>query len=185
MLIVINYLMIGNEAKVYEFVVRHFLACLSSDAIGHQVIVEIDIAGEKFNANGLQVIEKNYLDVYIYEKWNEQKIHNYREGQVFKPTSIEMIEEETCPPQLLTEADLITLMDKHGIGTDATHAEHIDTIKSRQYVGLMDEKHLIPGKLGIGLVLGYDNMGFQMSKPGLRAELEKDLKLYVNFLIIF
>lgn len=95
-----------------------------------------------------------------------------------------MVEEETCPPQLLTEADLITLMDKHGIGTDATHAEHIDTIKSRQYVGLMDEKHLIPGKLGIGLVLGYDNMGFQMSKPGLRAELEKDLKLYVNFLIL-
>lgn len=167
----------GNEAKVYEFVVRHFLACLSSNAIGHQVIVEIDIAGEKFNANGLQVIEKNYLDVYIYEKWNEQKIHNYREGQVFKPTSIEMIEEKTSPPQLLTEADLITLMDKHGIGTDATHAEHIDTIKSRQYVGLVDEKYLIPGKLGIGLVLGYDNMGFQMSKPGLRAELERDLKL--------
>ena len=27
-------------------------------------------------------------------------------------------------------------MDKHGIGTDATHAEHIETIKKREYIGL-------------------------------------------------
>ncbi|XP_076161533.1 topoisomerase 3-alpha isoform X1 [Ptiloglossa arizonensis] len=167
----------GNEAKVYEFVVRHFLACISSNALGQETTVEIDIAGEKFIANGLQIIERNYLNVYIYEKWSDKEIHMYQEGQVFEPTSIDMVQEETSPPKLLTEADLISLMDKFGIGTDATHAEHIDTIKSRQYVGLMDEKHLMPGKLGIGLVMGYDNMGFQMSKPNLRANLEKDLKL--------
>lgn len=178
----INYLMIGSEAKVYEFVVRHFLACLSCDAVGQETTVEIDIAGEKFAANGLQIIEKNYLNVYIYEKWNDKEIHIYQEGQVFQPTSIDMVEEKTSPPQLLTEADLISLMDKYGIGTDATHAEHIDTIKSRHYVGLINEKYLIPGKLGIGLVMGYDNMGFEMSKPNLRAELEKDLKLYVDLL---
>ncbi|CAD1480133.1 unnamed protein product [Heterotrigona itama] len=167
----------GNEAKVYEFVVRHFLACLSSDAVGQETTVEIDIAGEKFGANGLQIIEKNYLNVYIYEKWSNKEIHIYQEGQVFQPTSIDMVQEETCPPRLLTEADLISLMDKYGIGTDATHAEHIDKIKSRQYVGLTDGKYLIPGKLGIGLVMGYDNMGFEMSKPNLRANLEKDLQL--------
>ncbi|KAK1129739.1 hypothetical protein K0M31_019453 [Melipona bicolor] len=167
----------GNEAKVYEFVVRHFLACLSSDAVGQETTVEIDIAGEKFGANGLQIIEKNYLNVYIYEKWSNKEIHIYQEGQAFQPTSIDMVQEETCPPRLLTEADLISLMDKYGIGTDATHAEHIDTIKSRQYVGLTDGKYLIPGKLGIGLVMGYDSMGFEMSKPNLRANLEKDLQL--------
>ncbi|OAD60713.1 DNA topoisomerase 3-alpha [Eufriesea mexicana] len=170
----------GNEAKVYEFVVRHFLACLSSNAVGQETTVEIDIAGEEFIANGLQIIEKNYLNVYIYENWSDKEIHIYQEGQVFEPTKIDMVQEETCPPQLLTEADLISLMDKHGIGTDATHAEHIDTIKLRQYVGLVDDKHLIPGKLGIGLVTGYDNMGFQMSKPDLRADLEKDLTLICN-----
>ena len=118
--------------------------------------------------------------MYIYEKWSDKEIHLYQEGQVFMPTSIDMVQEETSAPQLLTEADLISLMDKYGIGTDATHAEHIDTIKSRQYVGLVDEKHLMPGKLGIGLVMGYDNMGFEMSKPYLRSGLEKDLKLYVD-----
>ncbi len=39
----------------------------------------------------------------------------------------------TSPPDLLTEKDLITLMDKHGIGTDATIAQHIKTIQEREY----------------------------------------------------
>ncbi|KAJ8679286.1 hypothetical protein QAD02_015073 [Eretmocerus hayati] len=167
----------GTEAQVYEFVVRHFLACVSKNAEGFETVVEIDIAGEKFLTNGLQIVAKNYLEVYIYETWNAKEIHIYERGQTFMPTSIDMLEEVTSPPKLLTEADLIALMDKHGIGTDATHAEHIETIKSRAYVGIVEQKYLVPGKLGIGLVMGYDRMGFQMSKPHLRAELENDLKL--------
>lgn len=65
------------------------------------------------------------------------------------------------------------------LGTDATHAEHIDTIKQRMYVGLLDEIYFVPGELGLGLVEGYDSMGFEMSKPHLRAELENDLKKLV------
>jgi len=61
-------------------------------------------------------------------------------------------------------------------GTDATHADHIDKIKTREYVGLENQKYFVPGMLGLGLVEGYDAMGFAMSKPHLRAELEADLK---------
>jgi len=32
------------------------------------------------------------------------------------PTGLEMVDGQTSPPNLLTEADLISLMDKHGIG---------------------------------------------------------------------
>ena len=87
-----------------------------------------------------------------------------------------MLPGSTQPPSLLTEADLIALMDKHGIGTDATHAEHIETIKSREYVFVEDRDKLVPGKLGMALAEGYDAMGFAMSKPGLRSSLEADLK---------
>ena len=40
------------------------------------------------------------------------------------------------------------------IGTDATHAEHIETIKSRSYVGVRPDGKLVPGQLGMGLVEG-------------------------------
>jgi len=100
----------------------------------------------------------------------------YNRGDQFEPTKVDIISGNTSAPPLLTEADLIALMDKHGIGTDATHAEHIETIKSRLYVGLTPDKRFTPGELGMGLVEGYNLVGFEMSKPNLRAELEADLK---------
>lgn len=41
----------------------------------------------------------------------------YEQGSQFQPSAIEMVDGQTSPPQLLTEADLISLMEKHGIGT--------------------------------------------------------------------
>ncbi|XP_026878009.1 DNA topoisomerase 3-alpha [Electrophorus electricus] len=167
----------GNERRLYEFIVRHFLACCSKDAEGQEMTVEIDIAKERFSASGLTIIARNYLEVYPYDKWYNKVIPLYAPDTTFQPTAIEMVEGQTSPPQLLTEADLISLMEKHGIGTDATHAEHIETIKSRMYVGLTTDQRFLPGELGMGLVEGYNSMGYEMSKPDLRAELEADLKL--------
>ena len=42
----------GDERKVYEYVSRHFLACLSADARGTETTATIDIAGERFTAKG-------------------------------------------------------------------------------------------------------------------------------------
>lgn len=60
----------GNEGRLYEFIVRHFLACVSQDALGQETVVDIDIAQEKFSASGLMIIARNYLDVYPYDRWS-------------------------------------------------------------------------------------------------------------------
>ncbi|XP_054082911.1 DNA topoisomerase 3-alpha isoform X2 [Zeugodacus cucurbitae] len=166
----------GNDARLYELICRHFLACVSKDAVGSETVVNINIAGEKFTATGLCIHERNYLDIYIYEKWNAKQIHKYEQGQIFEPTEISMQEGATTAPPLLTEADLIALMEKHGIGTDATHAEHINTIKERGYIGVVDKGCLVPGLIGMGLYEGYDAMDLTLAKPKLRAEFESDLK---------
>lgn len=64
----------GNEGRLYEFIVRHFLACVSQDALGHETVVDIDIAKEQFSASGLMIIARNYLDVYPYDRWST-KVH--------------------------------------------------------------------------------------------------------------
>ena len=75
------------------------------------------------------------------------------DNQVIKAANFQ-VDGQTSAPPLLTEADLISLMEAHGIGTDATHAEHIETIKNRGYVGLTPDSRFIPGQLGMGLVDG-------------------------------
>lgn len=81
----------GNEKKVYEYIVRHFLACVSKDAVGHETVVHADIADEKFVAKGLMILERNYLDVYIYENWNAKEIYYYREGDTFTPNVLDIV----------------------------------------------------------------------------------------------
>ncbi|VDM36497.1 unnamed protein product [Toxocara canis] len=169
--------LVGYEWSVYELVVRHFLACLSIDARGQETKVQIEMGGENFTATGLVIEEFGYLKVYKYEKWGDKSLPQYRENELLHDCKVSMNEGHTQPPPLLSEADLIALMDKYGIGTDATHAEHIETIKQRRYAALNNEKRFVPGYLGLALVDGYDRMGYAMSKPHMRADLESQLKL--------
>uniref|UniRef100_V5I9Z2 DNA topoisomerase n=1 Tax=Anoplophora glabripennis TaxID=217634 RepID=V5I9Z2_ANOGL len=81
----------GNEQKIYEYIVRHFLACVQKDAKGFETTVNVDIAGEKFTAKGLIILEKNYLDVYVYEGWNTKEISNYHQGDTFMPTVLDIV----------------------------------------------------------------------------------------------
>ena len=90
---------------------------------------------ESFHASGLLVLQRNYLDVYTYDRWqSSQQLPNFRVGEEFEPMEAKMSDGETSPPGYLTEPELIALMDANGIGTDATMAEHIAKIKEREYV---------------------------------------------------
>jgi DNA topoisomerase-3 len=210
-----------DEKRVYEFVVRRFLACCSEDAVGEATDIEINYGGEIFHAHGLSVIARNYLDVYPYDKWeSSQQLPQYTVGETFEPTEANMLDGQTSAPSYLTEPELIALMDANGIGTDATMAEHIAKVQERQYVtarpkgggaatnnngnasgrgrgrgrggtrggrggrggaaattqngggGTTGVQEFIPTTLGIALIEGYDNVGFEtsLSKPHLRKE---------------
>ena len=75
----------------------------------------------------------------------------------------------TLPPRLMTEPDLITLMDKHGIGTDATIHEHIRTIQERNYAVMTRSRHLKPTVVGLSLVEAYEQVGIKLHLPALRG----------------
>ncbi|KAH6998765.1 DNA topoisomerase [Ilyonectria robusta] len=128
-----------DEGRLYEYVVRRFLACCSDDAKGMATDVDLEYGEEIFSAHGVIVLERNYLDVFIYETWNNSvELPKFTMGERFEPTEAVMTEGKTSPPGYLTEADLIALMDANGIGTDATMAEHIQKIQDREYVATID-----------------------------------------------
>lgn len=46
----------------------------------------------------------------------EESLPTCQRGDTFAVSEIKMLEKQTNPPDYLTEAELITLMEKHGIG---------------------------------------------------------------------
>ncbi|PIM98077.1 DNA topoisomerase [Handroanthus impetiginosus] len=122
------------------------------------------------------VVQKNYLDVYRFETWGGSVIPTYNHGQQFTPTTLALDSGVTRPPPLLSEADLLSCMDKAGIGTDATMHDHIKKLLDRFYATKDSSMRFSPTKLGEALVMGYDDMGYELWKPYLRAMMESDMR---------
>jgi len=122
------------------------------------------------------VTERNFLDIYPFWKWDTKIIPVFKEGEQITPEYIRMEEGITTAPPLLTEPDLVALMDKNGIGTDATIAEHIHKIQERKYA-VIEGRQFKPTTLGEAIVAGYNFIGLRLlSQPNLRAKTEADMK---------
>jgi len=65
---------------------------------------------------GLVVMQRNYLEVYPYDKWASSAVPDFQQDEQFMPSVLEVRDGKTSRPNLLTEADLVGLMDKNGIG---------------------------------------------------------------------
>eukprot|EP00004_Rigifila_ramosa_P023115 TRINITY_DN6436_c0_g1_i1.p1 TRINITY_DN6436_c0_g1~~TRINITY_DN6436_c0_g1_i1.p1 ORF type:complete len:861 (-),score=112.23 TRINITY_DN6436_c0_g1_i1:18-2501(-) len=169
--------LVGEQKVVYEYVARHFIACCSRDAVGHETTIRAVVGPEResFTAKGLMVSQRNFLDVFIYERWAENSLPVFTARERVEPASLLLSEGTTTAPALLTEAELIQLMDKNGIGTDATMAEHIHTIQKRKYAEKQGN-FFLPSRLGIALVLAYESMGLDLAKPLLRCQMETDMR---------
>ncbi|CAI2384895.1 unnamed protein product [Moneuplotes crassus] len=166
----------NSQWRVYDLICRHFLAVVSKDAVGNETTLECTVGEELFSSKGITILQKNYLEVYPFEKWGESIIPQYKVGETFVPTSYMMEESQTSSPKLLTESDLISMMDKNGIGTDATIHEHIQTIQDRKYA-IKDKSELKPTPIGVSLVEMYQEININLHKPSLRAQMEKEMTL--------
>ncbi|CAN0910833.1 DNA topoisomerase 3-alpha [Linum grandiflorum] len=122
------------------------------------------------------ILAKNYLDVYRFESWGNSVLPTFTHGQQFIPATLTLDSGVTRPPPLLSEADLLGCMDKAGIGTDATMHDHIKKLLDRYYVTKDTNTRFSPTNLGEALVMGYDEMGYELWKPNLRSMMESDMK---------
>jgi DNA topoisomerase len=72
---------------------------------------------------------------------------------------------KTSPPDYLTEADLIGLMEQHGIGTDASISVHVHNVCERGYLRVEAGRRVVPTDLGITLISGYQRIDPELCRP--------------------
>ncbi|KAA6353836.1 MAG: putative DNA topoisomerase 3-beta, partial [Streblomastix strix] len=94
-------------------------------------------------------------------------------GQNIQLKKISLTTGLTSPPEYLTESDLITLMEKNGIGTDSSIPTHVNSVIQRNYVEVRgNARHMIPTQLGIMLVHGYHRIDPDLVLPSVRRQIE-------------
>ncbi len=125
----------AQEKKLYDLIVRRFLAVFGEPAIRESTRVIFDIGGEKFNATGSKTIEKNWMELYgKYAKLEEIEFPELNEGDKFSVKKIELISKETQPPNRYSQGSIVKELEKRNLGTKATRASILQTLYDRGYV---------------------------------------------------
>lgn len=170
---------LGSEAwRLYEYITRHFIATVSYDCKYLQNTISFRIGPEHFTCTVKTVISPGFTEIMPWQSVPlEESLPPCQRGDTFPVAEVKLLEKQTSPPDYLTEAELITLMEKHGIGTDASIPVHINNICQRNYVVVESGRRLKPTNLGIVLVHGYYKIDAELVLPTIRSAVEKQLNL--------
>ncbi len=123
------------ELKLYDLIVKRFLATFGKPAIRETQTITFLIDGEEFIAKGTITIEENWFVFYSpYVKLKEEELPPVKEKQVLEVKKIEKKEDKTKPPNRYSQASIIRKMEALGIGTKATRAQILQTLYDRGYV---------------------------------------------------
>ncbi|KAL8143853.1 hypothetical protein V2J09_016885 [Rumex salicifolius] len=170
--------MLGYDAwKLYQYVCQHFIGSVSPDCKYVRKKVEFSVGGESFYCTGQRVIAKGFTTIMPWLAVNEKSLPELTKGERIRLSKTELDEGKTSPPDYLTESELISLMEKHGIGTDASIPVHINNICERNYVQVQSGRRLVPTALGITLFRGYQCTDPDLCLPDIRSFIEHQITL--------
>ena len=168
----------GDEWRVYDLVARHFIATLSPDLKYLQTTITWKVGAERFHSAGKIVTDKGFTKVMHWlAPTADEAAPSVTVGERIPIETCKVVAKQTSPPGYLTESELITLMEKHAIGTDASIPVHINNICERNFVKVGGGRTLIPTSLGVVLVHGYLKIDPELVLPTMRATVEKQLDL--------
>jgi DNA topoisomerase III len=159
------------ENKIYDSIVRRFVAAFSDDCIVSNSVIEASVGKHPFKVNGKQILEPGWQAIYsskekMEDKNKDQLLPEFKKGES-GPHSPEIQEKVTSPPKFFTEATLLRametagkqvkddelreLMKENGIGRPSTRAAIIETLFKRNYI-TKEKKNLRATETGIHLI---------------------------------
>jgi len=158
--------------KIYELVVRRFLATLSAPAKTLRTTLRFDSGGEPLVTGGTVLTEEGWLGVYPYSRRADEEIPNLSEGDVVEVIRKEILAKETQPPGRYGAGRLINVMEDLGLGTKATRPNIIQNLYDRGYV---HDDPLVPTEKGMAVAQALTDFASEIASHEMTAELERSM----------
>ena len=138
----------NDQYRLYKLIWDRFL--VSQFAAMQYEQMQINAVNGDYNFRG--TINKVVFDGYykIFKDEDEIKTGDFpklKEGNVHPIDKLNVEEGITKPPTRFSEATLVKKLESEGIGRPSTYASIVETLKSREYVELI-EKRFYPTYLG-------------------------------------
>ncbi len=163
-----------EQKKVYDTIARRFIAAFYPDCTVSNTTVLGKVAGHEFKATGKVILDEGWRALYPKNSSEpvepgdpgDQVMPEFQENES-GPHQPDILQKETSPPKLYTEATLLRAMEtagkqvddeelsqamkENGIGRPSTRANIIETLFKRKYI-VRQRKNLVPTQTGVGLI---------------------------------
>lgn len=161
-----------NEWKIYELIVRRFLATLAENALWEIRSAELDSNGVKFVAGGRELIKPGWREIYYYSKAEEIHLPVLKVSERLRIINKKIEEKETKPPPRFSPSTLIKLMEKLNLGTKSTRHEIIKKLLSRGYI---DGNPYRPTQIAFSVIDVLKDKAETITLPEMTAKLEEEM----------
>ncbi len=163
----------GVHRRVYELIVRRFLATFSPPMITESARADIQAGTETYFVRGSIVVDPGYAAIYTYARSADNELPALEEGQKLDLDGAPwMVDKETQPPSRISQGKLLELMEELGLGTKATRPDIIQKLYDRGYVYNNPPE---PSETGIAMFKAFREHVERMATPEMTAELERDM----------
>src|SRR3989344_5560961 len=163
-----------RDKKVYDLIVRRFLATFSSPAVRETVEALLNVKTEPFIAKGTRTITENWHKFYKpYLNVEELTLPEMKENDIVKVKEINKEDKETQPPNRFNQSSIIRELEKRKLGTKATRADILHRLFERGYI---DGVQIKVSDFGMETIRVLDKHAPLIVDEKLTAEFEDDME---------
>ncbi|MFT4250234.1 MAG: DNA topoisomerase I [Candidatus Woesearchaeota archaeon] len=164
----------GRKKKVYDLVVRRFMATFAEAAKRETMTISLESGGEGFKTKGTRTTSPGWHEYYAeHVKQSEDEMPKLSQGQTLTVKNCEIISKETQPPRRYTPSSIIKELEKRGLGTKATRADIIENLFSRGYV---HENSIQVTQIGLHTISTLEKYVPEIIDEALTKEIEEELE---------
>ncbi len=181
------------EQKLYDLVVRRFLAVFYP-AAEYRVTTRItEVSGHQFKTEGRVLVEPGWLAVYGKSSQTDDELVPVQKNEAVQNETVELVPLKTKPPARYSEATLLSAMEsagkwvdddemreamaEKGLGTPATRAAIIEGLLAEKYI-VREARELIPTAKAFQLMTLLRGLDVaELTQPDLTGTWEHKLAL--------